>query len=59
MYDAIGGEFNNEREFKAALDEATQKKYSCLLYIQDADNIEDKYMTYLAPDKIPNIKFIY
>ncbi len=53
----VGQEFDNAKKFKNFLIEKTSKPYHCLIYIEDGDDINTKYMEYKAPSDYPDIIF--
>ena len=56
-YETYGQEFENAKNFKNFLIEKTSKLYHCLIYIEDGDNIENKYIEYCAPVEYPDVIF--
>jgi len=56
-YENYGQEFDNAKKFKNFLIEKTSKPYHCLIYIEDGDDINTKYMEYKAPSDYPDIIF--
>jgi hypothetical protein len=56
LYEAVGQGFETGKEFKKALEEKTQEEHSCMLYNAKGDD-DTCYMTFMAPKKLPDIKF--
>ena len=50
IYENFGAMFKNIGEFKDNFWDITKEPYTAMLYLQDADNIEDNYLSYKAPD---------
>ena len=50
LFENFGQLFSNIGEFKDNFFDITKEKYTAMLYLQDADNINDNYMIYKAPD---------
>ena len=50
LYENVGQLFPTIGEFKDNFWDITKEPYTAMLYLQDADNIEDNYMYYKAPD---------
>jgi len=56
-YENYGQEFDNAKKFKNFLIDKTSKPYHCLIYIEDGDDINTKYMEYKAPSNYPDVIF--
>ena len=58
LYDAIGGEFESEKDFSHFLKKQTKEQYMSLFYTADGGSMEEKFKTYKA-NPVQNIKIQY
>jgi hypothetical protein len=57
LYENFGGLFPTRKEFEAHFAQATHERYSAMLYIEDIDDVEDNYMTVMAPADYDEMEF--
>lgn len=57
LYDCIGGDFENKREFAEYIKQLTNEEYKCLMYSSKGRDIEDKFKSFKAPSKLKQINF--
>ena len=58
VYDAIGLSMKKQ-DFMNLLFDVTKEKHSCLMYVADAENDDEEFMSYKAPPNVTNYKFEY
>jgi ABC-type dipeptide/oligopeptide/nickel transport system ATPase component len=56
LFEAFGQLCDDQDEFNEILEEATKEEHSCLLYIAEAEDKSDAYVSYKAPGKSPDVK---
>lgn len=62
LYENFGQLFDSYNEFKHHFQKVTSEKFVAMLYVQDINELEDNYLSFLAPsnmDKFKNIKLDY
>ena len=57
LFENYGGLFDSADEFKQYFLNATQEKYTAMLYSERIDYIEDNYVTIMAPEDYPKMIF--
>jgi hypothetical protein len=58
-YEAFGQLFDSYDDFVAKFQAITKQKYHCMVYNANEDEIENNYLDYVAPEKIPEFQLKY
>lgn len=59
LFECYGQFFERYKDFKTFFMEKTSKKFECILFVQDNDDIRENYFEYKAPAELPLVKLIW
>jgi hypothetical protein len=59
LYESYGQLFDNEKEFTAEFQRITKEPFTCMVYQASINELEDNYISFKAPEKIPEFVLKY
>lgn len=57
LFETYGQHFENWKKWKKYLMEHTAKPYHCLIFVEDGDSFDERYIEYMAPKNYPEVIF--